>query len=414
MPRNLTGVTAPTARADARARAAKWADPKVCARALLTPEGYSGVEAPPPRNWGDPPAAAPPIDPALAAKLAELKACAESLVMRGPWVIGPSPRALRRLAAANIRESADQSSLPAGWQRLGLGYDAAGNPVDPAKAAKWADPKVCAQALLSRNSAGPYVPPVKRAPAAGGRGQDGARRPMDADRAARWSDPRMCAQVLLSSGSCLPPPPPGAPAAESAEVLERSWNPELHPRGGYAQNRGWFSKTMRRATKFGRRVFGQPPATKPDGAPLVERGANAPTTFSSKSATRLVKYQGPGSPDSAAPPRVWYDIVNGKIVKGEPNVVKRWSDNKRRPGAWGRTAVDPANAKIHVSPVPPRRPGETWGLEITDAHAGVKSEVLGEGTLDPGLDSGEHGPRTRACEGVLGYYRGVCETGTRP
>lgn len=324
MPRNLTGNTTRTAVADAEARAARWADPKVCARALLTPAGYSGVDDSPPRNWGDPPAPSPPADPALAAKLAQLKACAEALISRRPWVIGPSRRIWRRIVAANVQEGADSSALPAGWQRIGLGYDAAGNPVDPAKAARWADPKVCAQALLGRDSAGPYVPPMKRALAGLGFNKDGACFSGDAERGANWADPQVCARALLSPGSS--PPSPQSPPSIDADALERGWNSDLHPRGGYPQNRGWFSRVFRR------------------GGLLAQRRARAAATTPTPQANRGQRSNSTGSPPSGG------SNARNMPAMSAPNderFVEQPASNVPRVSLVSHTGAPPTNF-IHV------------------------------------------------------------------
>lgn len=159
-------------------------------------------------------AAAEPSDAeirARAARISELKACAEALLARGTSFTFSGRPVWHRTQAAILEANAERRpndwETPPGWKRIGFGFDGAGNPVDPAKAAKWADPKVCAQAILSRDSSGPYQPPI----------------------------------------------PSVATPAKTADALERKWNPDLHPRGGYPQNRGWFSRLGSRGGLFGRR-----------------------------------------------------------------------------------------------------------------------------------------------------------------
>jgi hypothetical protein len=116
-------------------------------------------------------------------------------------------------------------------------------------AAKWADPKVAAQALLS--GAVPFVadqviarPPIGVEPRNAAPALESTK-PAAPTGASRWDDLKLAAQLLTDTSGCSVTDTFTAYAQarrltleEAAAALE-AWDPAKHPRGAFPQNRGW-------------------------------------------------------------------------------------------------------------------------------------------------------------------------------
>ena len=187
-------------------------------------------------------------DPAAAARWSDPKLAAQAL-------LSPSVPFLADSLGASFNASAASRRV------VGNALESAAFAITPEAAARWADPKVAAQALLSGTV--PFVAdqavarlqasghPRDEFPALEGfeRAESGPLTAVSPNAVSRWGDLQLAAQLLTSAsaGSIADTLLAYARARrltlEEAAVVLEAWDAVKHPRGANPKNPGWFSPT---------------------------------------------------------------------------------------------------------------------------------------------------------------------------
>jgi len=178
------------------------------------------------------------VDPAAAARWSDLKLAAQRL-------LSPS---VPFLADSITGRRADRAESHGAGNTL----ESDAFVITPEAAAKWSDPKVAAQRLLSGSV--PFLadqvvahPPASVEPTDATSALESE--PASHNVASRWDDLKLAAQLLTGTSACSVTDTLVAYARARRLTLEEAtsaleaWNPAKHPRGAFPQNRGWWSPT---------------------------------------------------------------------------------------------------------------------------------------------------------------------------